>query len=1713
MTFNPQFGTWATDDLSSSQDAVYTNSGEFEIYNGVTKLFPIVFSGQSYGMPWDPVYGWNINNTLDLISTVRTDFTTVSVTGVNSLISGSYGNTGLYSQVAFFTRVDTPITGSNGKYEQGSHACFVRNTFNDPGSNPFTMEFSARSLVEDVSHTLQTGISTGLSCQGVYIGTTGGYSFIEVHPSGLKIHGPEAAILPLDINTRLRTFRCTLSNDDLTIVADDGNSLFASNALRSGVFKSSYLAFGGPPFMSGAAFTGTSGSFHNHSGKMWDPYGATGIGGYEGTVLWDDIKILFNTATITYPNGAPLLWPSGTKVLYTAPWYPSQSMQSYLGAFIDTIPYNGGVTTVTAQSTNTTGWVDAGTTLTLTGGSYVTQYMNLSTVPLYAGTSNALRFKITSASNGGAPPEIDKITTIGKANDSLVNIHPNWKLSSLPKNIIFAIDINKYHEMIPPSNYQDDVYFHNEARLGFIPTLGHVAPAEPYMLSGEIKTSVNGLGMVQIDDGVYGSAWRNYNKLTGYNGSFDPMSYSPVFSGNLPETGNVFYGNILDTYKPYPPSGQISITTSGAVVDLSVEQFYDIDNVVHYAQRVVIRNWTGTADNHLGIYLSGVSAPTGTDYIGLINGIIHIPRGPGVRVIMADGFARNEYILDGVNYREPKNFSCAVKYTGDTTNSWIAFASAPRANFSALNVDKWGKWTEEIQKHDVDEFIIYSLTGSIIDHSYVQYTGVSNGKRYAGELDDLSIYDTIPYKRIDRGSAIFEGWFRPHGLLVPEAELAQILSSDGRGMKLLLNRSGDIRGTLDLNAHAPVLGMTGDSYVPAGIRANRTIITGSSTTNTVYNNGYTVSWGNWNHIGVYQDVRAIGDTYTASDQPMIASGDSIYHGARTARLYLELNGNIIDSRDIGIDGYGGRIVNTNTVTPAFPTGTTYVNTWPRMPVAAITGSTRDITIGQNVICDFDHVRFGIRDRVDARVESNVYGAKTTPPWFNAYNGIKVPTPITGSNAHMQWAHVLRLDHPSPFALWDDGFSPAHGRAINYITDTDLTSRGIRSALMFIKQVPDGPKGRPALRFGPGQNLVIPFSSYDERIYNGTGSMSLLQFGVTNAGDRYYSNNSVFAHSNLDAWVTGLGPAYHATNANTHFVAGGHFRLHNLPTSGKTADLFSFEETTPTESIHTNYGLGSAYVGINENAELIYGTRRNRLTDGSTNATVFGPFTGATIALESWYSIGLDSNLGTTTGYMNLYLSGLPNVSKTVYVSASGATGVSGNISGRPVGYQGLLGSSLSNIIYRSCFVFGGEQARTTLIAPTMYRQIDMDMSEIFVGFPLSGYTWPWAQLADIGNTFFSGHTDVGIKNENIKIGYIAGTGTVSEQPFNGVMIYPATEYTGAGTHLLYGGALGNNDFEGLNKAGIKLFDEAVFLNAQSYYVTYQNDEAAKKFGTVDSPIQIGIKVPNEGVNLALISNREWTSESATTTFDMSDQNYSNITNKIHGDYTVSKLSAITGNNGYTASGQLNSNDIRVTSLSVWNEDTGFSVPAYFMHLIGGEDKSVYVPSALGHISVTGDSSLFYSNLNKVKSSIAIKDSNGNALSFEEFPYDLIVTPYSIKSNIATGDFKYNGYGENFNQQLALPNNMFTCILITNSQSIGKTVFINYPSNNYFENQINLQDSEIYNPIPVFNRIELSEAYDPLGNFIAPSGSYSVSLDPTLNSYSVNFWNATLTGSA
>ena len=209
---------------------------------------------------------------------------------------------------------------------------------------------------------------------------------------------------------------------------------------------------------------------------------------------------------------------------------------------------------------------------------------------------------------------------------------------------------------------------------------------------------------------------------------------------------------------------------------------------------------------------------------------------------------------------------------------------------------------------------------------------------------------------------------------------------------------------------------------------------------------------------------------------------------------------------------------------------------------------------------------------------------------------------------------------------------------------------------------------------------------------------------------------------------------------------------------------------------------------------------------------------------------------------------------------------------------------------------------------------------------------------------------------------------------------------------------------------------------------------------------------------------------------------------------------------------MSSPDIRLSSYSIAKEDASVPYVAYFMHLIGGTSNAVYLPGSPSHASLTGDYDLYHSTVSKVKNSIQIKDSNGNILSYDDFPYDVYIVPFgpNVDTSLLSGN--YYGFGSGLNTSLFNSDKAYTCILLAHYQTIGKSVFIHYPSIGYDGSNINLQNSEVYNPIPLLKHVELDNAFDANTVYVTTySGAFSTEINSSLKRYDLKVYGADFTG--
>lgn len=1509
-----------------------------------------------------------------------------------------------------------------------------------------------------------------------------------------------------------------------------------------------------------------------------DPLGMTGWAGFSGKAMWDNIKITTLENALNPPTGEQVIdYHAQPQSLTTAPWHIHPNAQGYLGAWVDYLPGSGASTmSVTVQHLAPSGsyslsdWVDSPDTETLiiTGQGSApnhesTAYIDLTNVPLFgAPHDNQIRYQIEfTPVNDAPPPACETIVTVGEHPVKQAEFHPNWKMSALPQDIFVSVDEEVFLNTPSQPDHQDQWFFHNEGGAAELLVGAHITGSK-VGVSGGVYPGIVGLSSVEptpptgklarVDDGVFGlPAWANHSPVgSGFTGQWHTQGTYHMSTG-------IYQGTLLDTYTHFPLDNIDSYTglsTSLMTVSTEVLDYVGLEGETVPVQKVNVQGWSTDDANHanlaVGIAQDSIGIPTGAiqPIVGIYEGVIQITKGPGVQVTIADDHARHTYYLDGHNYRDPQTFRVATMLTGDRsaerTGNWIAFGCTPRnAEPTGLDTGLWKDWIDTVEEHAEDEFLIYNLTGWTADHTMVIMSGIdgdTNGQPIG--LDRDFIFNSggtfednaglLPYQPVDRESFLVEGWVRPYGItgntqagttnsgMLWEFANRQEEPGNGgyslEGLQVWLHNDGNVKCLFNTAMGPASLGTTGynTGFSGCGINSVGKAEMGAGDPFTLDSQGKTLTWGQWNHIGLCMDIRAMGDTFSGANQPLLFDEeDELTHGARISRAYLLVNGEPVDHQELSVDTYAGRHrIDGGHVAPGLPSTGSPAAAWPPIPrwktaLYATDGSStvntvhdRRVTLGSGVIGDFDHVRFATRGKVDTYADVALLGAKAGPPTFQPWNAPKCPVPESGKFFHMEFAHIFRLDYGSDYFGWDEGYSPNHLHIRHEsLSDEQIENYGVNSDL-FISRV-EGPKGRDGVRVGPGATLKMEWSSWDERIFNGTGSIFLA------TAARPYTDDM------LDS-ATGQGDKYKRTSANSHVRVGGWVKPHRWPDGSDdlVMDLFTLDE----RHSDANYGGGQLYVGVNNTGALVYGTRRAWNPEGQR---AVGPFTGGPIPSGEWTHIGLDANLHETPEhdegvkpYIRLYISGELNTGSNLGMSLVGAS--NDPYTGAGFGYAGWLDGALG---HESVWRFGGLPPVNVTDRDWLYQYCDCSFSEIVVGYSIDEgdpSQWDWAKFATTGDNF-TGKADVAYQDLTNEIGRVIGTGNTSQSLATGVFTYPETPFADAGLKAIWVTA-GANDFEKLFFGGMVLFGDGNFMNAQSYYAIYENDNAAQVLGTTDSPIQIASNVPDNGINLALIANREWSVDASLSAFDLSDENPANTTNKHLGDLHVEfgsdgKITdeLISDPNDWWGLGtlELDSDDIDLTSFSLEHPDMSNERAGFFCHLLGGVDRGVYIPNAVNHLDATGATGDYLANVQKIRDSIQPRDVDGLKIAYEDFPFSVICSPYAPDVDLTvaglTGGAERMGFGTGFVTGEANDNGTFTVMVVANHQSIGQSVFLHYPSIDYEDGTVNLQDSEVYNPVPLMRR-QVNVA-DISGHLQPKTGYYTQAKGASQSQYSTYVW--------
>ena len=1123
----------------------------------------------------------------------------------------------------------------------------------------------------------------------------------------------------------------------------------------------------------------------------------------------------------------------------------------------------------------------------------------------------------------------------------------------------------------------------------------------------------------------------------------------------------------------------------------------------------------------MGITLDTIGMPLGDDpLIAVVEGTIQIEKGPGVWVTLYERGEESRYYLNGQDFREPGSFGVAsLMYKGHrvpTTGVYVSFSVDQRPSHpTGFTASHWTDWEDVLNQNDTDKFILYGVTGYFGDHSYLSYSGISGDHRIGNKLDDtisihsgnsFSTFTDVVYDKVNSDSFLFETFIKPYGFTGTDGTSGMVFSCnnpifDGSAnvgiTELWVHEDGHLEGITQVAVSRAAYGEQ-EHLSPIPITKDYTTGSYGTSHHVDGTSGASVIWGQWNHIGFAMEQLGMGDTMSGMDQPLlIGESENITHGARSSKLYITVNGRVAGSKQIGANNLTDRMYNApGAKHGVLPYGTDDVAThaWPPLnqwspSVSSNSYVDREFNLGKDVVAEWDHTRFSVRDRVDLYSDVIVNAAKAHPPTFVPFDALKPTTPTPYGYEHMQFAHIYRFDYGSDNPYWDEGYAPSHMRIHNVpILDGEVDGYRVDRE-QFVTQI-DGPKGRPAIRVGPGATLQAPLTRWDEYAFNGTGT---------------YSHRTAAASydANQRGSAAQLGELHQKTNANGRFAMAAHVKPYKYPEGDRVSDFFTVDEFTTD----AGYALGQLYMGVNSTGSMVFGTR-NSFDDANDNN--LGPFTGAVVPTGEWTHIGVEGILARRTEsivptFMANYIGGEQDTTRNLNISSAGGAGAATGKS---------YAMSISDTD-RGIMRVGGLGPVGATDRDWRYDYSDFGISELLFGYGFITETnhIDFARLASASGVHITGHAEQAYVDYSTAVGSVEGTGNAFGSPQTGGFVYPATSFTGAGQKMIWTTAAGGNSWEGLLKGGMALFGDGTFMNAHSYYAVYNGSEAEEFIGGTDSPIQFVKTVPDNGVNLALIGTKDWSSEAAISAFDLSDDSFANITHKIHGDSTVESFELIDQDvepdapTDWSAliSTDIDSSEIRLSSYPI--EGPGQHL-GYFTHLIGGEERGIYIPGAFDHAAVTGTTGDYLSNVSKVKSSIKIKDSNGTELPFEKFPYDVILTPYSPDAQIdGLSGTDVLGFGNSYEEQYANSNGVFTVVLVAEYQTINDTVFIHYPSKRYDNDVINLQASDVYNPIPLMKeQIHIGNAS---GDVEATTGGFTVTNNGIGKSNTLYIWHGSL----
>lgn len=1663
MTFLPRKSLRARDDFNTTEGSDPRSPSYQNITGGYVSLLPINERSTSYLQPWLSITRWTLNNGMSTRAIVSGSF---HISGgafvpAHALASG-------YQQVtpsAGGWEIYTPPILNNGShidglgntvYTSGQAYQFLLSSSGTPFSgyhnnlypikHPVTIELDVMSLYGAgtgmpgylTGQASLTGLPrlTGTLNHGIYLSDGSFWDYFEIRPDGIRsINHPEIAI-PMDFYTSPTKVRLGLENNNIFILTEDGRGVAGLSKFNTPTLTAdkAKIAFGAP-------HTGYGFSF-------------SGVDSFVGRTTWDNIKILTGSLKVVLPTGSDVLYQTGTHTLYTDVFSPSVPLSEYLYAFVGYSSYLGGTTTVTAQYSGASGFIDVfSSSITLTPGESP-KALPLSFAPIYQTAANTgyavdtsslgnfLRFKINQQSNNGSAPApaVDYIEVAAGTDVSLMEVVPNWKLASISTKINFGLRSGEFYRYRPGATPYTTAFYISPEVTGRVS--GSFIDSSYFNLIG----SVVGTGEI-VSFGPYDTSFQTYSTktLTAASGS-EAVQYL----GTTPQSNLFYNGDLNASYMPVDSlTGYATGFIYGEIAQgLSIRTGYSGYGVIRLEKVAVQRADTVNRAGQIPTDYAQryLFTPTGSllDHGSLE---VVIPSG----IMVGQCFASYDLkILRGSGlYFYVKNYTgLDVKNRVYLPAQYFTDYRNIRIPFDVTDTGKYYLGLSPSGATSPVEYIIDNIAITPYTPAYLKITGSPlMTHTHIGDTVSQSIAPSKSARAatIAEGSILLESY--PTG---SSGIFIQKLSPpNNRGFTFYINTGGYPVVELDLTDGAWLTGGLsdgGDIYALASEQyLGKRYITGESR----------VPLGSLSHLGFMHEVWAWKNFGTRG-----FSGQNFgYNFASCNRGYITINGGLVASEDM--------MYNWNSNTIAYTTGDLVPTT------SYVTDGTGTVIIGSGLLAKIDNV--GIHRYPAADVESflTLRCAKQSMPYFVPDVMLKPhtqlqdrPTCIANKRddqdrSMMNWS-IYNFSNPTPYTNWDHG--PMHNHLMFY---GNVTKDG--------KTPYTGYSGMLGSTYFSGGYGVAKYSSSTDRLINYMGKFTT----ATSTKMRDYG--VAIGYGDVVGWL-----GYFSTIVGTWIY----------PYS--TGVFFEIAKDI-------RYPTGAALVmGISGG-----GAGNYYLYAGERTATLPLSWTGSVSIgsqISGWKHVGMDVSMLDNGG--GLYVPSL-----ALFVN----------------GYK--TQTTVPTFVVGGAFEYVGRSGSTNKSAMFFGRGITANLADTFIDYVYNGATNP----GGTGIIDWSGCASPTASKGGLYQGIFINNQRYSGLLWSGVYTFPSIIFpstTGYSDKTIWIGTNNQMDNTVPFTDGFVLADRSPFREVQGYYFAYDDQPLKMAFGATDSPIKLGYTVPPNAINIARIDSPEFTTTASITSLDLSDRNTNNLSSYRGGLYSlVASKAMVSGSeaSGYYRginlrnyfsqgdviyTGQLDTEDIRVTSLSIVHPDLDQPQEAFFTYLVGrgewGVHLSDYAPRATGGFLEygTGQRQIFedyLSNIDRVRSSITLKDSNGRVISVNDFPWDVYtspVTPSILRGAVISGaEINVDGLGpatghyttDGFTftpfaiTQAALPDGVLSAVIVTAEQKAEDTIWVHYPAYRFRDGKIDRSHREILNPAPIFRkRVD----YLP-----ANAGEFSTNLDP------------------